>query len=78
MSIGELRRHLAAAANRAGFKKNRIVVQRNGRPVAAIIPLDDLERLEAFEDALDARLADEAAAENGAISLEEFRRELDR
>lgn len=78
MSIGELRRHLAAAVNRAGFKKNRIVVQRNGRPVAAIIPLDDLERLEAFEDALDARLADEAAAENGAISLEEFRRELDR
>ena len=36
---------------------------------AAIIPLTDLEMIEAIEDAADARAADEAKAEGGAMPL---------
>ena len=77
ISTGQLRQRLADALNRASYAKDRIVVERNGRPVAAIVPLDDLEVLEALEDAADARAADEAKAEGGAIPLADFLRELE-
>ena len=72
ISTGRLRQHLSDALNRAGYAKDRIVVERNGRPVAAIVSLDDLEALEALTDAADARAADEAKAEGGAVPLDEF------
>lgn len=65
----QLRHQLADTLNRAGYAKDRIIVERNGRPVAAIIPLTDLEMIEAIEDAADARAADEAKAEGGAMPL---------
>ena len=76
ISTGHLRQHLSDALNRAGYAKDRIVVERNGRPVAAIVSLDDLEALEALTDAADARAADEARAEGGAVPLDDFLREL--
>lgn len=76
VSAGQLRQHLADMLNRASYAKDRIVVERNGKPVAAIISLDDLETLEALEDAADAHAADEAKAEGGAMPLSDFLREL--
>ena len=76
VSAGQLRQHLADMLNRARYAKDHIVVERNGKPVATIIPLDDLETLEALEDAADARAADEAKAEGGAVPLADFLREL--
>ena len=76
ISTGHLRQHLADALNRASYAKDRIVVERNGQTVAAIVPLDDLEALEALTDAADARAADEARAEGGAVLLDDFLREL--
>ena len=77
ISTGQLRRRLADALNRARYAKDRIVVERNGRPVAAIVPLTDLKALEALEDAADAQAADEAKGESGAIPLAEFLKKLD-
>lgn len=73
ISTGQLRQRLADMLNRASYAKDRIVVERNGQPVAAIVPLDDLE---ALEDIADARAADEAKAEDGAMALAEFLSEL--
>lgn len=72
ISTGRLRQNLADALNRARYAKDRIVIERNGRPVAAIVSLDDLEALEALTDAADARAADEAKAEGGAVPLDDF------
>lgn len=69
ISTRQFRHQLADTLNRAGYAKDRIIVERNGRPVAAIIPLTDLEMIEAIEDAADARAADEAKAEGGAMPL---------
>ncbi|MGH7087411.1 MAG: type II toxin-antitoxin system Phd/YefM family antitoxin [Stellaceae bacterium] len=52
---------LAEAAARAEHGKERIVLTRDGKPVAAVVPIEDLETLEA-EDAHWSKAADEAAA----------------
>ena len=72
ISTGQLRQRLADTLNRASYAKDPIVVERNGQPVAAIVPLTDLDALEALEDAADARAADEAKVEGGAMSPAEF------
>ncbi len=46
--------------NRAGYGKERIRIERHGKPIAALISCEDLERLEALEDALDSALLREA------------------
>ena len=53
---------LAEAAARAEHNKERGVLVRDGRPVAAVIPIEDLAALEA-EDQFWSRAADEAIAE---------------
>jgi antitoxin (DNA-binding transcriptional repressor) of toxin-antitoxin stability system len=53
---------LAEAAARAECDKERVVLIRDGNPVAAVVPIDDLEALEA-EDEYWSRAADTAVAE---------------
>lgn len=77
ISTGSLRQHLADTLNRAERSKDRIVVERNGRPVAVIVPVEDLDALEALEDADDAQAADDARAEGGARPLADVLREID-
>lgn len=45
--------------NRAAFGKERVVLTRRGRSLVAVVPVEDLELLEAIEDRLD---LDEARA----------------
>ncbi len=72
----------AEAMARAEHDKERVVVTRDGRPVAALVPIEDVEALEAIEDAYDSRLAAEAVAQWEAegrppdIPLEEIARQL--
>jgi prevent-host-death family protein len=47
---------------RAGDGGERIVIERRGRAIAAIISYADLERLEAIEDAIDSALLRQAVA----------------
>ena len=54
---------LAEAAAHAEHDKDRVVLTRGGKPVAAVVPIEDLEALEAAEDEHDSRLAAEAIAQ---------------
>lgn len=54
---------LAEAVARAEHDKARVVLTREGRPVAALVPIEDMEMLEAWEDEQDSGLADEAIAQ---------------
>ena len=47
------REKLPDLINRAGYGGERIVIQRRGKAIAAIISYDDLKRLEAIENAID-------------------------
>jgi antitoxin (DNA-binding transcriptional repressor) of toxin-antitoxin stability system len=53
----------AEAVARAERDKDRAVLTRDGRPVAAMVPIEDLAALEAAEDAADAAALAEALAE---------------
>jgi prevent-host-death family protein len=59
------------------FKGERIVLQRHGRDLAALIPMEDCEWLEKLEDLLDIADAKRVLAEGGRpITLETLRRRL--
>ena len=59
------------------FGGDRIVLQCRGKPVAALISVEDLQLLEELEDGYWIRRADEAEAEPGPnIPLEQVKREL--
>lgn len=51
------------------YSKERVVVTRNGKKMAALIPIEDLELLEKIGD----RLEDELDAEDIKAALEELR-----
>jgi prevent-host-death family protein len=47
------KKSLAELLDRASSNGERIVVRRQNRPVAAVVPIEDLELLEAIEDKMD-------------------------
>ena len=51
--ISEAREHLADLANRVALRGERIVVERRGKTLFALVPVEDVELLERLEDKLD-------------------------
>ena len=79
VSAVQVRKRLAEVINRAAFGKERVILARRGKAVAAIVSLEDVELLEALEDQIDlenARAALIEAEKEGTVSWEEFKTEL--
>ena len=55
----------------------RVVVDRSGKSVAAIVPMEDLELLRRIEDMLDNEAAIEARDEQGRVPWPILKKELD-
>ncbi|MGC9454165.1 MAG: type II toxin-antitoxin system Phd/YefM family antitoxin [Phycisphaerae bacterium] len=53
MSISDAREHLADLGNRVALRGERIVVERRGKDLFALVPVEDLELLERIEDEMD-------------------------
>jgi prevent-host-death family protein len=53
IAVIDARKDLAEILNRAAYGKERVVLTRRGKDVAAIVPMDDLNILEAIEDHMD-------------------------
>ena len=53
VKVIDARKDLADILNRAAYGKERVVLTRRGKDVAAIVPMDDLAILEAIEDHMD-------------------------
>ena len=62
MTATEARDDFAAVVNRAAFGKERVLLTRRGRELAAVVPLEDVVLLEALEDYLDVAAARQALA----------------
>ncbi len=65
--------------NRAAYGKERVVLTRRGKPLAAVVPLEDVELLERLEDRIDldaARAALAEARDDGTVSWEEIKAEI--
>jgi prevent-host-death family protein len=72
--ITELRDNLADALNRVAYGGERIVLERRGKGVAALVSMDDLATLERLEDAADIKAARKALKQKGGITLEEYKK----
>lgn len=63
ISTDEARTDLDALADRVGETGERIVLTRNGKPVAALVHVDDAISMQALEDLDDRKAVEEALAE---------------
>ena len=62
LTVAEARDQFAEILNRAAYAKERIVVMRRNKKMAALVPIEDLEALEALEDKLDVANAQKVLA----------------
>lgn len=79
VSVAKARQDFADLLNMTIYGKERVIISRRGKQVAAVVPIADLRRYEELEEAEDLRAAQEALAEaeeKGFISLEEAKRQL--
>ena len=76
VSTVEARDQLSTIINRAAFGKERVVLTRRGKELAAVVPIEDVKLLEELEDRLDLEAAREALKEEGTIPWEQVKAEL--
>ncbi len=82
MNIVDIRKNMADAINRVAYRGDRIVLERRGKGVAAIVSMDDLDLLGRLEEEHWTREGLKAEAEIKArgerpIPFERAERELD-
>ena len=53
LTASEARQNFSDILNRAAYGRERVVVHRGKKPVAAIMPIEDFEFLEQLEDRID-------------------------
>jgi prevent-host-death family protein len=53
ITISEAREHLADLGNRVFLRGERLVVERRGKMLFALVPVEDVELLQRLEDRLD-------------------------
>lgn len=70
------RQEFADTLNRVVYGGERIVLERRGRDLAAIVPMDDLELIRALEDRIDLRKARKALGEKGSVPWKKVKTNL--
>ena len=79
LNTTEARENLAEILNRVAYAKDRVRITRHGKEVAAVVPIEDLERIEMMENEIDVRAAGEAleeAREKGTIPWGKIKEEF--
>ncbi len=67
MSTSAARQKFSEIVSKAEFAGERTILHRRKKPVAAVVPIEDLKLIEKYEDELDARLAKKARKEKGRV-----------
>ena len=82
LNVSKAREEFPEVVNRAAYGKERMIVSRRGKDLAAVIPIEDLHLLERLAreemdriDIKDARAALKEAGKTGTIPLRELMRE---
>jgi prevent-host-death family protein len=70
------RENFSDLINRSAYGKERVVLTRRGKGIAAVVPMEDLELLEKLEDRMDLEAAREALKEPGTIPWEKAKADL--
>lgn len=78
MTVVEVRRNFSEVMARVAYLRQRVVIERKGRPMMALISIADLERLEALEQSAgETRARREAALAAAAAARAAIRAERD-
>ncbi len=73
------RDQFADVVNRAAYGKERVVLTRRGKGLAAVVPIEDVETLEILEDRIDLEDVRQSLRKSGrksTIPWEKIRREI--
>jgi len=79
LSAGEARERFAEVINRVAYAKSRIILTRHDKPLAAVVPLEDIELLEKLEEKADLKALGAARREvsrKGAIPWARIKKDL--
>ncbi len=78
-TTGEARERFAEVVNEVAFGKQRVMLTRHGKEVAALIPVSDLHvfhELECIIDVEEAKKALDRLKVEGSVSLDDLKKEL--
>ncbi len=78
LDLTQARARFAESVNRVTYRGERILIQKHGRPVAALVPVEDLALIRELEDRIDLEDARKALAEakGKLVPWETVKREL--
>ncbi len=79
LNVMEARKAFSETLNRVAFGRERIVLERRGKEVAALVPVEEMRLLERLFEKLEDREDVEASCEalkEGSVSLEDLKGEL--
>jgi prevent-host-death family protein len=79
ITASKVRKDFSDTVNRVAYGRERVVLHRRGKEIAAVVPIEDLRLLEALEDRVDladARAALTEAKKKGTKSLRAVMKEL--
>ncbi len=77
LAASKARQNLSDTLNRVAYQKERIVLRRRGKDLAAVVPIEDLIFLEKLEDRIDLEAARKALREKGTVSWKKLKADLD-
>ncbi len=79
LAATRLRDEMTETFNRVAYRGERIILERYGKDLVALVPLSDLKLLEAMEDRIDTEAAQAARADvevNGTVAWSDLKAEL--
>lgn len=79
LTVSKAREMFAETVNRVAYTKERVMVERRGKAVVAMVPVEDVELLQALEDRMDLSDVHAAIAEakkKGSKSFSKLKKEL--
>lgn len=79
IAASKVREGFAETLNRVAYQRERVMLERHGKGIAALVPVEDLELLQALEDRIDladARAALAEAKKKGTVSLATLKKTL--
>lgn len=79
LNVSDVRDDFAEVVNRVAYRGERIVINRRGKDIVAMVPVEDVAMLEALEDRVDIAQARKALAEakaKGTVHWDDLKSEL--
>ena len=76
VSVSDSRKEMGDLVSEVCFTKERVVLNRHGKPVAVLVPVEDAELLADLEDRIDLEAARQALKNPKRISWEKVKKEL--